>query len=230
MRVVAHARSERGDLHLCRRADGTLELRVNGIFVMDSVETRTERLLAGVALAALPSDAASVLVAGLGLGFTLAAVLDDPGVRRVHVVEIEPDLVRWHRTGVIPSPVAHPRGVLADPRVRVEVADVRDALSRLAPGELDAILLDVDNGPGYLVYDGNAAVYQPTFLRRCATALRPDGALAVWSADSSPDLLAAMSTAFARVEEVAVPVNLSARVTSYHVFLGNVGSGDQGPA
>jgi spermidine synthase len=233
MRTVAHARSERGEVHLCQREDGTLELRVNGVFVMDSTETRTERLLADVSLSALPEAGATVLVAGLGLGFTLAAVLDNPAIGEAHVVEIEPDLVQWHRTGAIPPPSVYGPGgaaqdqadrpsILADPRVRVEVADVREAVTRLPVGEVDAILLDVDNGPGHLVYDGNAAVYEASFLQACASVLRPAGVVAVWSASPSRHLLAAMGAVFARVEESAVPVRLGQRPTTYHVFVGHV--------
>jgi len=44
---VANAVSERGEVVLLRRrSDGSLELRVNGVFVMDTVETSAERLLA----------------------------------------------------------------------------------------------------------------------------------------------------------------------------------------
>ena len=83
--------SERGEVVLRRREhDGALELRVNGVFVMDTIETSSERELARATLAAVDpaTDALEVLVGGLGLGFTLAEVLTDPRVARVLVVEI----------------------------------------------------------------------------------------------------------------------------------------------
>ena len=105
MEEVARAESERGELVLRQRTepDGstTLELRANGVFVMDTRETSSERALAREALARHEAPG-SVLVGGLGLGFTLAEVLADPRVRRVVVAEIEPALVGWLRDGTVP--------------------------------------------------------------------------------------------------------------------------------
>jgi spermidine synthase len=163
-----------------------------------------------------------VVVAGLGLGVTLARLLASTAVEHVLVVEIEPDLVAWHLDGTVPPPdAAGGLSVLADPRVRVEVGDVRDCLSRLAAHSVDAVVLDVDNGPGLLVYDTNSAVYEEPFLERCAEALRPGGVLAVWSADEAPELMRAMQKALDRVETISVPVTLGRRETSYHLLLGH---------
>ena len=80
---IARAESPRGEIVLReRREENTptvLELRVNGVFVMDTLETTTERALARAALA-LADRPARVLVGGLGLGFTLHEVLADARV------------------------------------------------------------------------------------------------------------------------------------------------------
>ncbi len=217
-KYVARAATERGEVVLRRRDDdGALELRVNGVFVMDTVETQTERLLARTTLDALPEAAPeqglTVLVGGLGLGFTLAEVLRDERVTDVIVAEIEEDLVRWHRDGLIAgSPIA-------DSRVRAVVADVRDVVRELPPASLDMLLLDVDNGPAFLVYDTNAAVYREEFLRRCYDATRPGGITAVWSADTSDELSATLAAVFGDCDEQKIPVTLGRRETSYHLFL-----------
>lgn len=234
---VAMASSERGDVLLRHReSDGALELRVNGIFVMDNRETGTERLLAELALeaAAVPAEAGcearfedaarghgrgsagrglTVLVGGLGLGFTLAAVLNDDRVDRVLVAEIEPSLVSWHEQGIIPG-----SGV-GDQRVDVKIGDVRDVVTTVAAATLDVLLLDVDNGPDSLVYSGNADVYRVSFLRTCREALREGGLLAIWSADSSPSLSEAVSDVFGRCDERSLPVRLGRRDTTYQLFL-----------
>ena len=93
--------------------DGALELRVNGVFVMDDRETSSEELLASAALASVRRPD-RVLVGGLGLGYTVRALLADARLGSVIVAEIEPDLVAWMRSGLVPS-------VLDDPRVSVEV-------------------------------------------------------------------------------------------------------------
>jgi spermidine synthase len=220
--VVARAESERGEVVLRRRVEcGALELRVNGVFVMDDRETSTERLLARTTIEALASRAGDteswrVMVGGLGLGYTLAELLTEPRVASVLVAEIEPDLVGWHHEGLVPgSPLV---GDAAD-RVEVSVGDVRDVVAGLPQGSVDLILLDVDNGPDFLVYDANAAVYQPPFLIACRDALAPDGLVAIWSADSSPALTANLETVFGSTRELALPVTLQTRLTTYHLFL-----------
>ena len=161
----------------------SLELRANGVFVMDTVEVSTERALARAALA-LVDDPRAVLVGGLGLGFTMHEVLADSRVEHCSVVEIEQALVDWMRDGTVP----HGPALLADERVNVVVADVAVALAEARPATYDLVLLDVDNGPGYLVHAGNAALYEPCRRSPPARAvLRPGGALVVWSADEAPD-------------------------------------------
>jgi len=119
-----------------------------------------------------------VLIGGLGMGYTLAATLRRLGPRAsVLVAELVPAVVDWNR-----GPLAHLAGrPLGDPRVRVEEGDVADAL-RASPGALDAVLLDVDNGPSALTRRTNAWLYAADGLAAVQAALRPHGVLAVWSA------------------------------------------------
>lgn len=193
--------------------DGALELRVNGVFVMDDRETSSEELLAAAALDGV-AEPGRVLVGGLGLGYTVRALLRDQRVREVVVAEIEPELVQWMRDGLVPS-------VLDDPRVTVVVGDVRDVVTGQPSGSLDGILLDVDNGPDFLVYDGNAAIYQTDFLACCREKLAPSGVLTVWSSSDSAGLAAAMQETFGRSEIQPVPVNLQGRAETYYVYQGS---------
>ena len=74
---------------------------------------------------------------------------------------------------------------LSDPRVDIRIADVAAVIAVAGPGDYDAILLDVDNGPGGLVHPANDGLYTLAGLAASARALRPGGVLAVWSA--APD-------------------------------------------
>ena len=213
METVARASSPRGELVLQRRDDGHLELRANGVFVMDTLEQTSERALAGHALGLADGDSLRVLVGGLGLGYTLGAVLADERVSRCTVVEIEPDLVGWLRGGTVP----HGPALLADPRVDVQVADVADVL-RAAAASYDLVLLDVDNGPGYLVHDANAALYAPPALAGARSALAPGGILVVWSAAPAPDLADALREVFGNAEEQAYDVPGHGRVGQYFLY------------
>jgi len=219
---VARAESPRGEVVLRKRHDpeagpkapSVLELRVNGVFVMDTAETSSEKGLASVALTQVEHPR-SVLVGGLGLGFTVHEVLTDPRVEGVAVVEVEDALVGWMRDGTVP----HGPAYLADERLRVVVADIRTAMAEATPEAYDLVLLDVDNGPGFLVHDGNVEVYQRAFLEQARTAVRPGGALVVWSAAESPALQSEMRTVFGNAVAVPHDVALQSRDEQYWVYL-----------
>ena len=220
MEEVARADSERGELVLRRRDDDTLELRANGIFVMDTAETTRARALAGEALARHERPE-TVLVGGLGLGFTLAEVLADERVRRVVVVEIEPTLVGWLRDGTIP----HGPPLLRDQRVEVLIGDVAEAIAAAGDAAYDLVLLDVDNGPGYLVHDANVALYGPELLAATRRALRPDGLCVVWSAARDNALDRALREVFGNADATAYDVDLQGRAERYWLHLAWVLSG-----
>jgi spermidine synthase len=195
-----------------------LELRTNGVFVMDTAEHASEQALAEAALAAV-AEPTRVLVGGLGLGFTLDRVLADRRVEQVDVVEIEPALVEWMRDGTIP----HGRQLLADERARVVVADIAQAVLEAGPATYDVMLLDVDNGPDQLVHEGNAALYGEPFLRAVRAGLRPGGALVVWSAERSTALADALRSVFGGIEERKHAVRLQDRDEHYWIYAGRRG-------
>jgi spermidine synthase len=218
---VARAESERGELVLRERrepgAPSILELRANGIFVMDNAEFSSEEALASAALSLVDAPH-QVLVGGLGLGFTLHRVLADDRVERCTVVEIEEALVRWMRDGTIP----HGQTVLADERAHLVVADVQAAVAEARDASYDLVLLDVDNGPSFLVHEENARLYTADFLRRARRILRPGGAVVVWSTDRSEDLLAGLDDVFDAADAVRHPVRLQDRDESYWLLSGSV--------
>ena len=219
---VARAESERGELVLRRRTepDGstTLELRANGVFVMDTRETSSERALAREALARHDAPG-SVLVGGLGLGFTLAGVLADPRVRRVVVAEIEPALVGWLSDGTVP----HGPALLGDRRVEIRTRDVADIIGE-AEDAFDLVLLDVDNGPAYLVHETNSALYGPALLETTRRAMRPRGLCVIWSGAHDQALHDAMAEVFGDAEAAAYDVDLQGRAEQYWLHLARVPS------
>ena len=195
-----------------RRDDGALELRVNGVFVMDDVETSSERLLAR---SAVSSGARDVLVGGLGLGFTTRELLASPDVRRVVVAELHGEIVDLMRDGSIPG-----ADLLNDPRLEVVVGDVRDVVAGRPEASFDAILLDVDNGPDFLVHDANAQVYRDEFVATCAARLTAEWCLSVWSMADSDDLRAVLGAHFADVTTEPVDVRLQGRDERYWILAG----------
>ena len=201
LETVAVARLPRGEeLTLSRRGDEWL-VRVNGQVLMSSRQHGSEEALAEQALSRCTSPRA-VLVGGLGLGFTLRAVLSRVGANvQVTVAELVPELVEWNRT--------HLSGLhenaLADPRVHVATGDVLTLLQR-SRDAFDAVLLDVDNGPVALSQESNQRLYQPSGLSACQAALKERGVLAVWSAGPSEAFARRLANAGFVAEARSVPV------------------------
>jgi spermidine synthase len=176
--VIDSRQTARGELVL-RRAGEHFEVIASGTFLMDTRDGRSERALVREAIAGKRGP--RILLGGLGVGFSLDEALSAGAAREVVVVELEPAVVEWaatHLSGL------NPRG-LDDPRARLIVGDLWDALVTLE-GRFDAICIDIDNGPGWLVHPGNAVIYTDEGLRRLAGLLLPAGRLAVWAAAAEP--------------------------------------------
>lgn len=189
-----------GELRLYRRG-AEFSIRVGPHELMNSRIYGSEQALAEAACDRLAEPGrARVLVGGLGMGFTLAAVLARVGPRAaVEVAELVPEVVAWNR-----EEMAGLNGAaLADARVAVRVGDVATFI-REREGAYDAILLDVDNGPSALTSKANDRLYSLTGLRAAHGALRPRGVLAVWSADHDPSFTHRLTKAGFRAEELGV--------------------------
>jgi len=167
-----------GTLRLMRRG-GEYSIMTGGTELMNSRLSGSEKSLATLACAKIAGRAApTVLIGGLGMGFTLRAALEAlPSDASVIVAEIVPQVVDWAR-----GPLSDLFGdSLDDPRVTLRLGDVAKPI-READGAFDAMLLDVDNGPGGLDRPANDDLYGVDGLLVARRALTPGGVLAVWSA------------------------------------------------
>ena len=174
--TIDSARIEGGSEFVLARHDQEWIVRVDGRVLMSSRMHDSEEALAEHALERC-EDPGTVLVGGLGLGFTLRAVLDRVASdARVTVAELVPQLVTWNRTHLAEL---NDRP-LDDARCEVVVGDVYDTI-RHSPRTFDVILLDVDNGPVALSSAKNQRLYSEAGVRACHQALRAGGVLAVWS-------------------------------------------------
>lgn len=207
-RVIDTAKTPDGETLTLLEHAGDHIVRVGGLTLMSSAAHHSEEHMAEIACAGLAkvdgftgSDgrpAARVLVGGLGMGYTLRAVLDRVDAdATVVVAELLPAVVAWNRGPLAPL-AGHP---LDDPRVQVEVGDV---IAHLAapPAPYDAILLDVDNGPEPLTTDGNERLYGVRGLASVHDALKPRSAVVVWSAFACPPFVDALRRARLRPEVV----------------------------
>jgi spermidine synthase len=198
-----------GKLRLRRRgAEFSISL-VGQNELMNSRLSATEQALATIACEKIRGrERPSILIAGLGMGFTLRAALVVLGQQaRIVVAELVPAVVAWAR-----GPMADVfGGSLADPRVRIRTADV-GSLIRRERSAFDAILLDVDNGPAGLTRTTNDGLYDAAGLSAAHAALRPGGVLAVWSAGPDAEFARRLRQAGFALEEARVRANAARHV------------------
>jgi spermidine synthase len=161
-----------------REERGIIEIVAGRVVLLSSAALETERAFGRLVVDIATHPPERVLVGGLGFGATVRGVLDvvSPSAR-VTVVEkfaaVE-RLVRGELAGIAGEP-------LSDRRASVTVGDVGEVIAGAEPGEFDAILLDVDNGPEWATVRENARLYMTAALGRAREALSSGGAFAVWS-------------------------------------------------
>jgi len=202
---------------------GEYVILANGKSLMSSRMHGSEEALATFACARIRDrrePRVSVLIGGLGMGFTLRATLDLlPQDAAVVVAELLPAVVEWNR-GPLGPLAGHP---LKDRRVHVEPGDVAVTL-RSRVNAFDAILLDVDNGPAAFATSGNAGLYNDAGLAAARAALREDGVLAVWSAREDRKFEQRLRYAGFRVEVERVRGRLKKGGPRHTIFLGTKSS------
>jgi len=192
-----YSKSRLGDLVLRRRRVPSLnhaevyEVTINGEFLMSSLVNASEVALADLGLAGCAGGALDVVVGGLGLGHTARAALDDPRVKELVVVEYLPEVIAWHRKGLVPLG----EGLCADARCRIVEGDFFAPFHGDAPGfdpdapdrRFDAVLVDIDHSPESLLHPRHGGFYGAEGLARLQIFLKPGGVFALWSADPPDD-------------------------------------------
>jgi spermidine synthase len=204
VQLVERREGPYGEVALRRRGE-CFEIIANGCFLMDSSDGRSERLMVSAALGMLEQPhGASLLIGGLGVGFSLAQACADPRPGRICVVEREQAVIDWHTRGTAPLRRFAGAGH-SDPRARI-IADDLLRHVRTTGERYDVLCLDIDNGPDWTVTDDNQSVYAAAGLAALARVLTDQGVLSVWSAARAPAFLQRLASRFARVQTLEVPV------------------------
>jgi spermidine synthase len=197
-----------GDISLRRRLEPTLqvdvyEVKLGDEFLMSSLFTVAEVELAKLGLAELTGMDLDVVVGGLGLGYTARAVLEDPRVRSLHVIEALNEVIDWHQRHLLP----HATDLTSDPRCQLVHGDFfamvagDSGFGPRAPERCHAVLVDIDHTPRHLLHPSHAPFYEPDGLRRLARHLHPGGVFALWSDDQpDDDYVTAVEEVFASCE------------------------------
>ena len=218
--LIGTAEVPGGDaLRLYRRGDDFI-IAIDRNELMSSRMSGSEEALATMTCDRLRSTkAASLLIGGYGMGFTLRAALATLGPdAKIAVAELVPGIIEWAR-----GPMAElAAGCLDDPRVELILGDVSKAIGA-ATRRYDAILLDVDNGPDGLTREANEGLYSAAGLATARAALRPGGILAIWSAAPDARFTRRLAAAGFQVEEVGVRARSNGKGPRHVIWFARAG-------
>ena len=215
--------TEAGLLELRKRGNRDFLITLAGQVLMNSMANRSEVALGQLACGHLKhSTQPLVMVGGLGMGFTLKAVLDTlPAAARVVVAELNPVVLAWCR-GPLSALTDH---AVADARVKVEICDVAQLIHRYAkddaPEKLDAVILDLYTGPYVRSHSRDDPLYGSTAINTTRAALKPDGVFAVWGEDYD----AGFAKRLAKAGFVSTRHRSGRGGTGHVVYLGRKGAG-----
>jgi spermidine synthase len=221
---VASARTPDGSEMELYQHDRDFSILINGRDLMHSRQHDSELELARLGCEHLVGhEAPSILVGGLGMGFTLHQALDMLSPKaHVEVSEFSDAVVEWNREflGELNGQA------LADERVVIRTGDIFELIWN-SNHSFDTILLDIDNGPDALTDSGNRRMYSRDGIRACRRALREDGCLAVWSAGPSKKFEQLLMTCGFHVRRFSLPAGRGRRAKSrFIVWVASVsGSG-----
>ena len=181
-KIIGSIATDEGTLELRQRGERDFLIMIGTQVLMNSLANRSEVVLGKLGCGNLrESVAPRVLIGGLGMGFTLKAVLDVvPGSAQVLVAELNPIVHEWCR-----GPLAIlTESAAADPRVRVEIGDVAHLIRSSADNggkhRFDAIVLDLYRGPHARTHVNDDPFYGMRAIEYTSAALKPGGVLAVW--------------------------------------------------
>lgn len=183
-----------GTLELRKRGDDDFLIVVGDQVLMNSLNNRSEIVLGELACRDLRNRfAPRVLVGGLGMGFTLRAVLDNlPPAAEVVVAELNPVVLQWCR-GPLSAMTA---GAADDPRVTVEITDVADLVAKRSPDRpFDAIVFDLYRGPHHHTDKLDDPLYGSRAIERVRRVLAEGGIFAVWGEDPDAGFIKRLQSA-----------------------------------
>ncbi|MGE4130010.1 MAG: hypothetical protein AB7F86_00140 [Bdellovibrionales bacterium] len=185
-------------------------IRAGGYELMNSRMVESELELARVGYERMCREnhhrVCRAVIAGLGLGFTLAEFLRRTGDLRsldLTVVEVSAEVLDWYKTHFRPNLHAD----IQDQSVNFRVTDILDFLN--GARDLDLVLLDVDNGPAPITQQSNSKLYEAEGLTRLHRALRSGGQAIFWSGFRDEEFNIRLRNAGFAVDEIIVDLGRS---------------------
>ena len=213
---IATAQTPDGGQVVLYQHDRDFSIEINGQDLMNSRQHASELELARLGCAHLDgAKTPTILIGGLGMGYTLRQALDLLSPRaRVVVGELLGVVVDWNRV-FLGDLNSQP---LEDERVDLKTGDIVVLISR-SPDRFDAILLDIDNGPNAMTDPWNRRLYSHEGIQACRRALREQGCLAVWSAEPSKKFEQRLMNCGFHVRRFRVPAYKGSKAQSRFVWV-----------
>lgn len=171
------------------KLDGKIlyEVKLGEEFLMSSLFTEAEIQLAKLGLALLDGAELDVVVGGLGLGYTAAAVLENPAVKSLLVIDIMQAVIDWHQQGLVPlgeQLISDDRCALVQKDFFHLAGSTSTSFDPQRPDQkVHAVLLDIDHSPRHWLNSENASFYTHSELEHLAVKLHPGGVFGLWSND-----------------------------------------------
>ena len=228
IKELAYHQTPLGDLTLRRRTETLLrnkeifEVKLGDEYLMSSLFTEGERELANLGLAELQGEF-DVVVGGLGLGYTAAAVLENKNVRFLLVIDLFQEVIDWHRNKLVPLGEI----LSEDKRCEMRQGDffelARTGFDVSDTGrKFDAVLLDIDHSPEHFLDEKNKRFYSTQGLDALRKQIKPGGAFALWSNDPPDEkfikhLESVFGAAKAQTIEFANPYTNSVSVNAVYI-------------
>ncbi len=185
-----------GDISLRRRSEPRLndviiyEVKLGEEFLMSSLFTEAEIQLSRLGLKQVQdvfghNEKLDIVVGGLGLGYTAAAVLENPSVNSLNVIDVMLPVINWHQQKLVPLAET----LINDLHCKLTYADFYQlagshncGFDHDQPDQLaHAVLLDIDHSPSHLLNENNSAFYTKAGLESLAGKLYSEGIFGLWS-------------------------------------------------
>ncbi|HKL11203.1 MAG TPA: hypothetical protein VJ990_07145 [Clostridia bacterium] len=217
--LLENVSTEHSELQLWKCANGEsedYEIIINGVFIMATYNSGSSEFLIRGAVDRLQGDKPlSVLIAGLGMGFTVAEACRCEKIKSIDVVEMEEVIVEWNRKYF----QTYEQSCHDEGRTSLHIEDFY-VYAMNSKKSYDIVSIDIDNGPMLLVNEGNEKVYTRRFMGVVEEVLNEGGVCVIWSCDRDRRLEQSMKSVFDEVEIEEQTEEFKGRDVSYYLYFG----------
>ena len=175
-KVIERAITKNGEIQLQKRGSD-YEIIFNGTFLMATYNGKSEKFLVQYAIESVKSPK-RVLIAGLGVGYSLRKALEYEEIEKITVLEIEDKIIEWNKTHLSP----YSKDALNNPKVEVVNANFIQWVESTEE-KFDVICIDIDNGPDWVVINENHKLYGDVGICNLIKIMNRSGAISFWSSN-----------------------------------------------